>query len=393
VDFTYTDEQQAIAELADRILGEQCPPETLRTLERSDEHFAADAWAALARADLLGLALPSAHGGSDLGVADAALVAQKVGRHVALVPYWPSTAAAMTVARWGSDAQKERWLPGAAAGTDPLAVALWQPAELGSPERPAVVATAQADGGWQLDGTKGPVPWAAHATAVLVPVWLADGEPGTDSGTGRDGRLAVFVVDTSTPGLGRTDEIVVDGEPMQTLTFDAVAVGPDRLLGDPADLAQGAEVAAWLDQRARALIVATALGVAEGALALTAGHVKQREQFGTPIGTFQAVGHRCADAYIDTEAIRLTGLQAVWQLDAGLDAGDALSIAAFWVAEGGQRVVHAAQHLHGGIGMDTDYPVHRYFRWAKVLEALGGGTHNALARLGASLAAGDAIDI
>jgi 3-oxocholest-4-en-26-oyl-CoA dehydrogenase beta subunit len=386
MDFTYSDEQQAIAELADRILGEQCPPETLRTLERSDEHFAADAWAALAKADLLGLALPEASGGSGLGIVDAALVAQKVGRHVALVPYWTSTAAALTLARWGTGAQKERWLPGATAGTDPLAVALWQPAELGSPERPAVVATARPGGGWRLDGTKSPVPWAAHATAVLVPAWLGDGA----GAAGDEGRLGVFVVETTTPGLQATDELVVNGEPMQTLTFDAVEVGEDQLLGTPG---QGDEIATWLGQRTDALLVATALGVSEGALALTAQHVKEREQFGTPIGTFQAVGHRCADAYIDTEAIRLTSLQALWQLDADLDAADALAIAAFWVAEGGQRVVHAAQHLHGGIGMDTDYPIHRYFRWAKVLEALGGGTHNALAHIGASLAAGDAIDI
>jgi 3-oxocholest-4-en-26-oyl-CoA dehydrogenase beta subunit len=235
------------------------------------------------------------------------------------------------------------------------------------------------------------VPWADHATALVVPVWLVDGATGDGNAATEDGRVAVFVVDATAPGLTRIDEVVVTGEPVQTLTFDAVNVDADRLLEPAAD--QGAEVARWLRQHTDALLVATALGVAEGALALTAQHVKEREQFGTPIGTFQAVGHRCADAYIDTEAIRLTGLQALWQLDAGVDAGDALAIAAFWVAEGGGRVVHAAQHLHGGIGMDTDYPIHRYFRWAKVLEALVGGTHNALAHIGASLAAGDVIDI
>ncbi len=383
MDFTYSDEQQAIADLADRILGEQCPPETLRALERSDEHLAADAWAALGRADLLGLAAPSAHGGSDLGVIEAGLVAQAVGRHVGLVPYWTSTAAVLAIARWGSEAQKERWLPGATAGTDPLAVALWQPAVFGSADRPAVTATPiDGDGtasGWRLDGVKSPVPWSAHARALVVPAWLGDG-----------GGVAVFVVDTASEGLSADDELVVTGEPTQTLTFEGVEVGVDRLLGAAG---QGDEVADWLGQRTTALLVATALGVAEGALSLTAEHVKERQQFGSPIGTFQAVGHRCADSYIDTEAIRLTSMQALWRLDADLDAADSLAVASFWVAEGGQRVVHAAQHLHGGIGMDTDYPVHRYFRWAKVLEGLAGGTHNALSRIGASLASGDTIDI
>jgi alkylation response protein AidB-like acyl-CoA dehydrogenase len=134
------------------------------------------------------------------------------------------------------------------------------------------------------------------------------------------------------------------------------------------------------------LLAATMLGVCEGALALTASYVSERQQFGAPIGTFQAVAHRCADAYVDTEAIRLTTLQALWQLGQDRDAGRAVAVATFWATDGGHRVVHAAQHLHGGIGVDVDYPVHRYFRREKVVEALLGGNHAALARLGAALA-------
>jgi alkylation response protein AidB-like acyl-CoA dehydrogenase len=128
-------------------------------------------------------------------------------------------------------------------------------------------------------------------------------------------------------------------------------------------------------------------GVCEEALRITARYVSEREQFGTRIGTFQAVAHRAADAYIDTEAIRLTAWQAAWRLHAGLDAKDELAVAKFWAAEGGQRVVHAAQHLHGGIGVDTDYPIHRYFRWTKQIELTLGGATVSLLRLGAALAA------
>ena len=113
----------------------------------------------------------------------------------------------------------------------------------------------------------------------------------------------------------------------------------------------------------------------------------EREQFGAKLGTFQAVGQRVADAYIDTEAIRLTGLQAAWRLSAGLPAAEAVAVAKFWAAEGGQRVVHAAQHLHGGIGVDRDYPLHRYFLWAKQLELTLGGATPQLLRLGSMLAA------
>jgi 3-oxocholest-4-en-26-oyl-CoA dehydrogenase beta subunit len=376
VDFRLDDEQQQIAELSGRILAEQCPAETLRTLERSEDHFARDAWATLAGADLLGLALPTETGGSARGLLDACLVAQEVGRRAALVPYWTSTAAALAVARWGRDGQRRRWLQGAADGTAPLAVALWQPADLGSAERPAVLATPRDDG-WVLDGVKAPVPWARQVAALVVPVRMGD-----------EG-IGVFLVDRSAPGLGLVEERVITGEPLQTVGFDQVVVGDADLLGS---LDDGEQVAAWLAQHTTALLVATALGVCEEALALTARHVTERQQFGSPIGTFQAVAHRCADAYVDTEAIRLTTLQAIWRLEAGLDAGPALAVAAFWVAEGGQRIVHAAQHLHGGVGVDLDYPVHRYFRWAKVLESLVGGTHSALAQLGAVVAADTTLE-
>ena len=359
MDFTLSEEQQAIAELADTILGEQCTPAALRVIEAGPNDLAADAWTALAAADLLGLALPDAAGGSGLGLVEAALVAQKVGRHVAPVPYWTSTAAALAIARWGDDAQQARWLPGAADGSAPLAVAPWTPIDL------AVSAAADGAGAWTLNGTVSPVPWAGHATALVVPA-RTDGGPG------------LFVVDLAAAGVTRVDEHAINHEPAQTVTFDgAVAQALGSVDDDPAG---------WCDQHTRALLAATVLGVCEGALELTAKYVTERQQFGSPIGTFQAVAHRCADAYVDTEAIRLTTLQAVWRLADGRDAGDAVAIATFWATDGGHRVVHAAQHLHGGIGVDVDYPIHRYFRWEKVLEALLGGPRVALARLGTSLA-------
>ena len=121
---------------------------------------------------------------------------------------------------------------------------------------------------------------------------------------------------------------------------------------------------------------------------MTAEYTKTREQFDRPIATFQAVGQRAADAYIDTEAIAAHGAgRRSWRLVRGPAGGDEVAIAKFWAAEGGQRVVHAAQHLHGGIGVDRDYPLHRYFLWAKQLElTLGGATRSCLT-IGRHLAA------
>ncbi len=129
------------------------------------------------------------------------------------------------------------------------------------------------------------------------------------------------------------------------------------------------------------------VGTCAGALALTAKYVSEREQFSAKLATFQAVSQRAADAYIDTELVRLTAWAAAWRLATGLDAAEELAIAKHFTAEAGQRVVAAAQHLHGGIGMDLDYPVHRYFRWAKDHELRLGGGGEHLAALGASIAA------
>src|SRR5581483_7042007 len=141
------------------------------------------------------------------------------------------------------------------------------------------------------------------------------------------------------------------------------------------------------DARGLAGVCAVEMGVVERALRMTAEYTSKREQFGKPIATFQAVGQRAADAYIDVEAIRWTTWQAVWRLAAGLPAADALAVAKFWAAEGGHRVVYAAQHLHGGIRLDLDYPVHRYYLWSKQIELTLGAATPQLVRLGASIAA------
>ncbi len=374
MDFTLSEQQQAIGELAETILGDTVPPEVLRHLEAGSHRLAAAAWQALARADLLGLAVPEADGGAGLGTFDACLVAEQVGRHVALVPYWPTVAAAATIGRWAPAELKARLLPGAVSGDGPLTVALWEPGTTGLAGRPAVTATPDGDG-WRLDGVKQPVPWAGHAAAIVVPA------------TVREGDVALFAVAPDTPGVTARAEDTISREPFHTVTFDGARVGPEALVAGPA-AGDGPGALADLARTTIALLCATTLGVMEGALALTTTHVSERQQFGSPIGTFQAVAQRSADGYIDIEAVRLTSWSAAWRLDAGLPADDELAVAAYWASDGGQRVVHTAQHLHGGIGVDTDYPVHRYFRWAKVLELLVGGASGSLVRLGTSLGAG-----
>jgi alkylation response protein AidB-like acyl-CoA dehydrogenase len=360
MDFDLDDDQQAMAGLAGTILAEQCAPERLREHEASGAPYPGAVWRALADADLLGLALPEAAGGGGYGLLEAALVAEQVGRHVAPVPFADTVVAAMALAEAG-DEHRER-VAAVIAGGAVLALAIDE-AGSGLLDAPGTVAAAGGDG-WLLTGTKSPVRWAAEAGALVVTAATDDGE-------------AVFLVEAGASGLDVRPEDAMWGLPVATVDLAAT---PATRLGGP-------EAAAGTRRAAVALSCATVAGVCEGALRITAAYVSEREQFGTKIGTFQAVGQRMADAYIDTEAVRLTSRQAAWRLATGMGADDELHIAKFWAADGAHRVVHAAQHLHGGVGLDLEVPVHRYFRWAKVLELqLGNGTDH-LRALGASIAA------
>ncbi len=375
MDFTLTDEQSAVRDLAAQILSERSTPERVREVESDPDGdwFDRALWNELAKADLLGLCLPEADGGGGFGMFELALILEQVGRNVAPVPLYATLAlGALPLAHFGTEAQRAAWLPGVVSGDVVLTAALSEGGNGLPPAVPSTTATGEGDG-WIISGTKVLVPSAHLSQRVLVPARTGEGSS------------TVFLVDPSSSGVSAERNTSVNLEPLTTLTFDGVAVGPDDVLGA---VDGGAEVVDWITERGTAALCATQAGVCEAALRITATYTSERRQFGSPIATFQAVAHRAADAYIDTEAIRLTAYQAAWRLDAGVPADEELAVAKVWAAEGAQRVVHAAQHLHGGIGVDLDYPVHRTFRWAKHVElSLGGGTAH-LRRLGALLAAG-----
>lgn len=353
MDFELDEEQSAIVDLAGRILSDICNPEALKAHEAAGGGVHEAAWKAMAEADLLGLALPEAVGGGGYTILEAALIAQQVGRHVAPVPYASTTAAALALAGTPGGGHDEL-LRRVAGGEAVLAVAI-------DPAAGAVTASA---GGDALTGSVSFVTWAPVADALVVAATTDGGEGG------------LYLV---TPGAGVTvvEEDCMWGLPQGTVELSAA---PAVAVGD-------AGAAARLLEIATALNCATVAGLCEGATRITATYVSEREQFGTRIGTFQAVGQRMADSYIDTQGVQLTAQQAAWRLSAGLPASDELHIAKWWATWGGHRVAHAAQHLHGGIGLDVEYPIHRYFRWIKVLELqLGSGTEH-LRQLGASIAA------
>jgi len=372
MDFSFSEEQEAVRELAERIFTDLSTPERLRQFESEPDgdRFDRTLWGELAAAGLLGIALPESVGGAGLGFVETGLLAEATGKSAAYVPTVETlAAAAAAVAAFGTEAQHQQWLPGVVSGETVLTTAL---VELGGvPTLPSVVAERDGDR-WVLSGSKACVPSGTVADAVLVPARV---EPGS---------VAVFIVDTASAGVARQRQLANTGQPEAILVLSGVALGADALLGSVED---GTAIVEWMVQRSTAALALAQAGAAAASLALVAEYTKTREQFGKPIATFQAVGQRAADAYVDTEGIRLTAWQAAWRIDQGLPAEKEVAVAKFWAADGGQRVVHAAVHLHGGVGVDREYPLHRYFLMTKHIELTLGGATEQLLQLGAALAA------
>jgi alkylation response protein AidB-like acyl-CoA dehydrogenase len=383
MDFSYSEEQEAVRQLAGQIFGERSTHERLKEIEATagdDGPFDRELWKELGDAGLLGIHLREDVGGAGLDFVAACLVAEAAGRTAAYVPVVESMVyGALPLDRFGTDAQRKTWLRATAAGETILTAAMAElvgEVVLPGGSEPATTATAQADGSWVLSGTKACVPAAFVADAMLVPATCQTAD-GATSGPG------VFIVERGADGVTLTRQTTTTGRPEAIVELDGVRVGVDRLVGEGTD---GAAVIDCITEFATAALCIEEAGVCASALELTAEYTKTRVQFEKPIATFQAVGQRAADAYVDTEAIRLTAWQAAARLAAGLPASAEIAIAKYWAAEGGQRVVHAASHLHGGVGVDRDYPLHRFFLLTEQIELTLGGANESLRRLGRMLA-------
>lgn len=370
MDFSLSDEQEAVIESAAKVFEGQLTDDRRASVAAEGEGFDRKLWAALADANLLGLAVPERLGGAGLGFGEISVLLEEAGRAAAPVPLWPAVVlGGLPIDRFGSDAQRDRWLRPLTSGEVVLTAALIEPGS--APDEPATTARPDPAGGWVLDGAKTCVPAGTVADAFLVPARTGDGQ------------VAVFIVEAAAPGVAITRLDTTSDTPEARLELMAVTVPAGGLLGGAA---QGREIVDWLVLRATSGQCSMMAGICQAALKLTAEYAVTRKQFDRAIATFQAVGQRAADAYVDTEAVGLTARQAAWRLSAGLPSEEQVAIAKFWAADGGQRVVHAAQHIHGGLGVDRSYPLHRYFLAAKQIElTLGGATANLL-RLGSLMA-------
>jgi alkylation response protein AidB-like acyl-CoA dehydrogenase len=380
VDFDFHEDERAVGELARGILADHATNARHKELEASGAPRDEALWRALAEARLLGVAVPEEHGGSGLGFLALCLLLQEVGRSAARVPVWPSLVlGGLPIARFGDEAQRRELLPAIASGERIVTAAL---SEYDSSDPLAPTTRADADGaGHRLTGVKTSVPAASLASHLLIPARPPDGG------------VELFLVDRASAGVRLAAQTTSDGQPHAEVTLDGVRVPAAARLGGSGSgngggsgRVDGAHALRWLVERAIAARCMMQLGVTERALEMTAQYGRERIQFERPIGSFQAVHQRAADAWIAVDAIRLTAYEAAWRLSREMDASDQVAVAKFWAAEGGQLASFACQHLHGGIGIDTDYPLHRYFKWAIQIERELGSARHHLERLGRRIA-------
>ncbi|WP_371795746.1 acyl-CoA dehydrogenase family protein [Streptomyces sp. NBC_01718] len=374
MDFTFTEEQQAAVEAARAVFSGVEPdgvPSPALTPGAVAEDIDRPLWAQLATGDLLGLTLAPEHGGAGLDPVALCLVLRESAKVLARVPLLETCAVAMSLQRDGDPALAAELLPRVGRGELVLTVgangrtghdaaelavtALRDSNSNGKNDRSSSDDGSDAGDGsaWVLDGVQSGVPWAHSADWIAVPAHTADG------------RAVLALVRRTAEGVTLAEQVSTSGELLAEVRLDGVRIEDRALIGTPG---------AW--EWLRALLTtgtcALALGLGETVLSMTSEYTGKREQFGFPIATFQSVAVQAADRYIDLRAMEVTLWQAAWRISTGTAgampvAGD-IAVAKIWAADGVRRIVQTAQHLHGGFGADTDYPLHRFHAWAKQIE-------------------------
>lgn len=364
MDFKLDEEQQAVRELARGILEKEVDHEHLKQLEAAGEDFDRELWATLARAGLLGLAIPEEHGGMGYGLVELCVLAQELGRVVAPVPALATLAMGATaISSFGSNEQKQKWLPRICAGEAVVAVAMARGAWTREGRAP-LTATPDPNGGWTLSGEVSLVQAAGISDLLLVPACMGRGSEG-------GGNAALFLVDPACRGLQLTGARSATGERLYTVSLDSVTVAEQDLLG-------GLQSRAFDRTRDCGLAASCAIqtGVSEKAVEMTAAYVSERQQFGRPIGSFQAVQHHCARMATDVEGSKNIAYQAVWRLAEGLPAKKEVAMAKAWIGPAYRRVCGTAHQCHGAIGFTKEHDLQLYTRRAKVHELTYGDANH-----------------
>ena len=363
MDFELSDEQGMLRSLARELFARESGPAEVRRLMDDPAGYSPRLWGQLAETGLLGVAIDEGRGGQGLGMVELALVLEEIGRAAYPGPYFATVVlAAGAIAAGGSRAQLDRYLPLIAEGKLIATLAVvedglsWEPGGIGL--------RARSSGEYVLSGTKRFVPFAEAADLVLVAARTTESADPTRG-------VTLFALERGTPGLGVAPDVGIDlTSRTATLTLEDVRVGRDAVIGR---VDEGWEVLGPVLRRSAVGAAAEMLGAARRCLEMSVEYARVRQQFGQPIGAFQAVKHACAEMLMEVENAHAATYYAAWALAADApDAALAASVAKSFVGEAARKVCGTAIQVHGGIGFTWDYDLHLYFKRAKHLEALYG---------------------
>jgi alkylation response protein AidB-like acyl-CoA dehydrogenase len=364
MEFSFTKEQKMIRDAAREFLKKECPSDLVREMEEDDKGFPSRLWHKMAELGWQGLIFPVEYGGSDGSFLDLIILFEEMGRYLVPAPFLSTVIlGGLSILSAGSEEQKQKFLPKIAKGDLILTMALTEP-ELDY--NPAGINTQLSYEGrdFVITGTKVFVPYAHVADYFICATRTRNSERKEDG-------ITLVLIEGNKPGVRCTVLENTACDKQCEIVFDRALVAEENVLGE---YDEGWKTVRKVLQQATIAECALMLGGAKRVLEMTVDHAKKRIQFDKPIGSFQAIQHKCADMLIDLDGAKFATYEAAWMYSHGLHCALEVSIAKAWVNEAYKRICASGHQIHGGTGVIKDHDMHLYSRRAKVSEFLWGDT-------------------
>ena len=361
MDLGLDEQQEMLKNFARDFLEKECPETLVREMEEDEQGYSPDLWKKMADQGWMGLIIPEDQGGTGMTLCELVVLLEEFGRALVPGPFISTVVlGAVPIMEAGTDEQKAHYLPKIAAGETIMTMALTEPSAKWTAD--GVTLEAKKDGSdYVLNGTKLFVP-DAHVTDYMVVVARTGGK-------GEDG-ITLFIVDSKSDGIKFEQLKTIAADKQSEVVFENVKVAAANVLGSEG---KGWEIVEKVSRIATVAACAYLVGLSQMDFDTTLNYAKERVQFGRPIGSFQAIQHKLADAVIDVDGSRFITYKAAWSLTEGEDDADLMiSMAKAWASDASRRVVAHGQQIHGGIGFTKEYKIQLYFRRQKWMELMWG---------------------
>ena len=363
MDLGLSEEQEMLRNFARDFLEKECPETLVRAMEDDEKGHSPELWQKMAQQGWQGLIIPEKYGGTGMTFADLTVLIEQFGRALVPGPFISTVVlGTLPILEAGTEAQKQEFLPKIAAGDLIMTLALTEPSARWDADGVQLAAKAEGDS-FVLNGTKLFVPDAHVSDYMLVAARTKE------SANPEDG-VTLLLVDSKSPGIEYTVLKTIGSDKQCEVTFNDVRVAKANVLGE---VDKGWPIIQGLKPKATVATCAYLVGLAQMDFDISVNYAKERIQFGRPIGSFQAIQHKCADMIIDVDGSRFITYKAAWSLQENEPDGEMLaSMAKAWCSEAARRVVAHGQQIHGGIGFTKDYKIQLYFRRQKWMELMWG---------------------